>query len=77
MNRHFAPLARRNRQDMKWKKFFYRMTCSEEGFSLCAAPVCSECCDFQTCFGDESGPSLLARSRSYGTTYPVVQIAGL
>ena len=24
MMRHFAPLARRNRSDMKWKKFFFR-----------------------------------------------------
>ena len=63
MMRHFAPLARRNAQDMKWKKFFYRMTCSESGFSLCAAPVCSECSDFDACFSDESGASLLARVR--------------
>lgn len=62
MNRHFAPLARRNSQDMKWKKFFYRMTCSEEGFSLCMVPVCGECSDVSACFGDESGPSLLARA---------------
>jgi nitrogen fixation protein NifQ len=77
MNRHFAPLARRNRQDMKWKKFFYRMTCSEEGFALCAAPVCSECCDFQTCFGDESGPSLLARSSLYAAALPKTQQASV
>ena len=63
MQRHFAPLARKNHQDMKWKKFFYRLTCSEEGFSLCAAPVCSACRDFESCFGDESGESLLARNQ--------------
>jgi nitrogen fixation protein NifQ len=63
MLRHFAPLAKRNSQDMKWKKFFYRMICSEEGFSLCTAPSCSECSDFENCFGDESGESLLARTR--------------
>jgi nitrogen fixation protein NifQ len=63
MLRHFTRLATRNNQDMKWKKFFYRMICSEEGFSLCAAPSCSECCDFENCFGDESGESLLARTR--------------
>lgn len=62
MQTHFEPLARRNCQDMKWKKFFYRMVCREEGFTLCAAPVCSECADFDACFGDETGPSLLARS---------------
>ncbi len=63
MQRHFAPLALRNRQDMKWKKFFYRMICSDDSYRLCSAPSCSECCDFDGCFGDESGESLLARVR--------------
>jgi nitrogen fixation protein NifQ len=63
MLRHFALLARRNTQDMKWKKFFFRMICRDEGYRLCAAPSCSECGDFNACFGDESGESLLARVR--------------
>jgi nitrogen fixation protein NifQ len=63
MARHFAPLAIRNNRDMKWKKFFYRMICRDEGFRLCTAPSCSECDDFAVCFGDESGESLLARIR--------------
>jgi nitrogen fixation protein NifQ len=63
MMRHFAPLAMRNHRDMKWKKFFYRMICRDEGFRLCTAPSCSECDDFAVCFGDESGESLLARIR--------------
>lgn len=61
MQRHFSPLALRNRQDMKWKKFFFRMICRDEGFALCTAPCCSECTDFESCFGDESGESLLAK----------------
>ena len=63
MVRHFPALALRNSQDMKWKKFFYRMICRDEGFSMCTAPCCSECSDFALCFGDESGESLFARSR--------------
>ena len=63
MLRHFALLARRNTQDMKWKKFFFRMICRDEGYRMCAAPSCSECSDFNACFGDESGESLLARVR--------------
>lgn len=63
MARHFAPLAARNMRDMKWKKFFFRMICRDEGFRLCTAPSCSECDDFAVCFGDESGESLLARIR--------------
>jgi nitrogen fixation protein NifQ len=72
MMRHFRPLAVRNSQDMKWKKFFYRMICRDEGFRLCAAPSCSECTDFENCFGDESGESLLARARfNYETQGPI------
>ncbi len=63
MTRHFAPLAAQNRADMKWKKFFYRTICRDEGYMLCAAPSCAECDDFEICFGDESGESLLARAR--------------
>lgn len=63
MQRHFALLASRNTQDMKWKKFFFRMICRDEGYTLCSAPTCSECCDFNACFGDESGESLLAKVR--------------
>jgi nitrogen fixation protein NifQ len=61
MQKHFTLLARRNTQDMKWKKFFYRMICRDENYRICTAPSCSECCDFKACFGDESGESLLAR----------------
>jgi len=63
MTRHFKPLAARNTGDMKWKKFFYRIICADEGFSLCTAPSCAECDDFEDCFGEETGESLLARAR--------------
>lgn len=63
MERHFEPLSRRNAGDMKWKKFLYRMICRDEGYRLCTAPSCSECDDFETCFGAEDGESLMARSR--------------
>jgi nitrogen fixation protein NifQ len=63
MTRHFKPLAMRNKQDMKWKKFFYRIICADAAYSLCAAPSCGECDDFDHCFGEEKGEALLARSR--------------
>lgn len=63
MERHFEPLALRNVRGMRWKKFLYRMICSDTGYTLCTAPSCSECCDFDTCFGDEGGESLLAAQR--------------
>ncbi|GAB6966717.1 hypothetical protein JCM25156A_07540 [Komagataeibacter kakiaceti JCM 25156] len=61
LERHFEPLARRNSADMKWKKFFFRLICRDEGYSLCSTPVCDECDDFDQCFGEEDGESLLAR----------------
>lgn len=58
--RHFPRLKARNTHDMKWKKFFYRLICRSEGFSLCAAPVCSACDEFEDCFSPETGEARLA-----------------
>ncbi|NGO53339.1 nitrogen fixation protein NifQ [Mesorhizobium camelthorni] len=58
---HFPTLAAGNTQNMKWKKYFYRKLCEAEGFSLCTAPSCRECNDFESCFGPEEGESRLAR----------------
>jgi len=63
MTRHFESLAGRNRADMKWKKFFYRTVCRDDGYMLCAAPSCAECDDFDNCFAEETGESLLAQAR--------------
>lgn len=63
MERHFGLLAQRNVHDMKWKKFLYRVICRDEAYSICTAPSCSECSDFENCFGEEGGESLLARAR--------------
>jgi nitrogen fixation protein NifQ len=59
MTRHFAPLARRNRSDMKWKKFFSRLLCADGTVLVCTAPSCGECDDVDSCFGDERGETLL------------------
>jgi nitrogen fixation protein NifQ len=64
MRRHFAPLAARNARNMKWKKFLYRMVCMDEQAGLCPAPTCGECGEFEKCFGEEPGLSLLARNAS-------------
>jgi nitrogen fixation protein NifQ len=60
LQRHFPTLHAGNANNMRWKKFFYRRICELEGFSLCAAPHCSVCVDFASCFGDEDGLSRLA-----------------
>lgn len=64
MRRHFPWLARRNQQDMKWKKFLYRSICRDLAHGVCAAPSCAECDDFAGCFGEEGGESLLAQRRA-------------
>lgn len=58
LHRHFRPLAERNDQDMKWKKFFYRQLCEREGVVVCKAPNCAVCTDVALCFGAESGEPL-------------------
>lgn len=63
MERYFAPLARRNKADMKWKKFFFRTICADASYTLCTAPSCSECGDFDACFGQEDGHAFLAHLR--------------
>jgi nitrogen fixation protein NifQ len=55
MQEFFPELASRNKLNMKWKKFFYRCLCEMEGFTLCAAPTCQQCNDYNACFGEESG----------------------
>ncbi|QWG15714.1 nitrogen fixation protein NifQ [Bradyrhizobium sediminis] len=63
LSRHFAPIANRNTQNMRWKRFFYRALCESDGFVMCTTPVCTECRDFDLCFGDESGESRMADRR--------------
>lgn len=61
--RHFASIAVRNTNNMRWKRFFYRSVCEDEGLLMCSTPVCSQCGDFEICFSDESGESRMAYQR--------------
>ncbi|HVQ72601.1 MAG TPA: nitrogen fixation protein NifQ [Bradyrhizobium sp.] len=63
LGRHFGPLAARNTRNMRWKRFFYRALCESDGFVMCTTPVCTDCRDFDLCFGDESGESRMAERR--------------
>lgn len=67
LSRHFGPLAARNTKNMRWKRFFYRALCESDGFVMCTTPVCTECRDFELCFGDESGESRMAERRREAT----------
>jgi nitrogen fixation protein NifQ len=77
--RHFGPLAIRNTRNMRWKRFFYRMLCEDDGMVMCTTPVCTQCNDFELCFGDESGESRMAdrRREAMQATYvaPVISHA--
>lgn len=64
LSRHFPRLAAGNTANMKWKKYFYRKLCEAEGFTLCTAPSCRECGDFDNCFGEETGESRMARLKN-------------
>ncbi|PWV58616.1 nitrogen fixation protein NifQ [Plasticicumulans acidivorans] len=59
---HFASLARRNTQDMKWKRFLYKQLCDREQVP-CRAPSCAVCTDFAKCFGPEDGRAPIAWMR--------------
>jgi len=59
--RHFPALHAGNTANMRWKKYFYRRLCEAEGFTLCTAPSCTACTDFDACFGAEDGESRFAR----------------
>ncbi|WP_244622156.1 nitrogen fixation protein NifQ [Bradyrhizobium ivorense] len=63
LSRHFAPLAARNNNNMRWKRFFYRSLCEDEGLVMCTTPVCTQCNDFNLCFGEESGENRMAERR--------------
>jgi nitrogen fixation protein NifQ len=53
MLENFEPLAKRNGNDMKWKKFLYKQLCEAEGIYTCRAPSCEVCVDYRECFGPE------------------------
>ncbi len=53
IRRNFPALARKNNRDMKWKKFFYKQLCMQEGIYTCRAPSCDVCVDYTACFGAE------------------------
>lgn len=53
LNNNFHPLAKKNTRDMKWKKFFYKQLCEQEGSYVCRAPSCEVCKAYDDCFGLE------------------------
>lgn len=50
---NFPSLSIKNDKNMKWKKFFYKQLCSQEGIYVCRSPTCETCADYQVCFSPE------------------------
>jgi nitrogen fixation protein NifQ len=50
---NFPALKAKNDRDMKWKKFFYKQLCNQEGIYTCRSPSCEVCADYKSCFGPE------------------------
>lgn len=56
---HFPALAARNTNNMRWKKFFFRELCTQQGYVACPVPNCRDCATYSECFSVEHGLSLL------------------
>ena len=63
IGRHFGALADRNTNNMRWKRFFYRVLCEEEGYSHCTSPTCASCSDVEKCFEPGSAELAIARAK--------------
>lgn len=50
---NFPTLTERNTRNMRWKRFFYKQLCEQEGSYVCRSPTCEQCHTYQECFGDE------------------------
>lgn len=70
LNEHFAPLARANDKNMRWKKFFYLRLCERAEIRACRAPSCGACALQSECFGEETVPLAALASRSGLVTAP-------
>jgi len=51
IKRHLPLLLTANDQGMRWKRFFYKQICEQQGGMLCKSPVCGECSEYELCFG--------------------------
>ncbi|MBD1399725.1 nitrogen fixation protein NifQ [Pelovirga terrestris] len=52
IKRHLPALFAANHQGMRWKRFFYKQICEQQGGLLCKSPVCGECSEYELCFND-------------------------
>jgi nitrogen fixation protein NifQ len=53
IKRYFPTLYFKNTDNLRWKKFFYKLLCDRAQARICKAPSCGVCCDYAQCFGPE------------------------
>jgi len=53
IQRNFPRLHARNTRNMRWKKFFYKRLCEDEGLYICRSPSCEVCPDYSKCFNPD------------------------
>jgi len=53
MSVYFPDFAKKNSQNMRWKKFIYKQLCELGGDYICRAPSCNTCRSFDECFSPE------------------------
>ncbi|NYZ13226.1 nitrogen fixation protein NifQ [Azospirillum sp. RWY-5-1] len=51
--RHFEPLAARNRSGTRWRTMLYRLLCARDGLLACRVADCDGCAAGTVCFGAE------------------------
>ncbi|CAH0529329.1 nitrogen fixation protein NifQ [Vibrio hippocampi] len=49
---YFPKLFAKNNLNMRWKRFFYKQLCDQEGDYVCKAPNCLQCSSFKQCFAE-------------------------
>lgn len=47
---NFPKLYALNTENMRWKRFFYRQLCAQDGDYICKSPSCEECKSYAECF---------------------------
>lgn len=47
---NFPELHAMNTENMRWKRFFYRQLCEQDGDYICRSPSCEECKSYSECF---------------------------
>ena len=50
INFYLPELHKKNTNNMRWKRFFYKQLCEQGGDYVCRAPSCEACSSYKECF---------------------------